>query len=60
MHPPGAFDDSLLRAHHVFLPEVNHISSQNIWHSCGAGIAVAITYLQGEIWTMYFQSVLHH
>ena len=26
----GAIDDSLLRAHHVYLPEVNHISSQSI------------------------------
>jgi hypothetical protein len=39
MRPRGAFDDSLLRVHHVFLPGVGRISSQNIWHSYGGGIA---------------------
>jgi hypothetical protein len=44
MCPRGTTDDSLLRVHHIFLPRVNHISSQNIWHSCGGGITVAIAY----------------
>jgi hypothetical protein len=30
LHPQGAFDDSLLRAHHAFMLGVNHILSQNI------------------------------
>jgi hypothetical protein len=45
MSPQHAFDDSSLRVRHVFLPGVSHISSQNIWYSCGGGIAVAISYL---------------
>jgi hypothetical protein len=49
MCPRGTFDDSLLRVHHVFLPGVSRISSQNIWHSCGGSIAIAITCLQGEM-----------
>jgi hypothetical protein len=49
IRPWDAFDDSLLRVHHIFLPEVDHISSQNIWHSYGGAIAVAINYLQEEI-----------
>ena len=56
----GAIDDSLLRAHHIFLPEAGHISSQSIWYICGGGIAVAITYLSGEMWTKSFQSFRHH